>query len=55
MPTYEEKDFINEAFKLIPIDGGIISSEKTITKPEIIEEKPQLRAEPEPVLEKESS
>jgi hypothetical protein len=45
MPTYEEKDFINEAFELIPINRGIISSEKTRTKPEIIEEKPNPRAE----------
>lgn len=48
VPTTEEKDLINEAFQLMPIDAGYTPSGKTTPKPEK-EEKPT----PEPVIEEE--
>lgn len=49
MPTSEEKDLLNEAFDLMPVDGGIITTEKPSPKTEIKEEKPEI----EPVIEEE--
>ena len=47
MPTVEEKDFINEAFELMPINKIKTSSEKTIFKP------PEKKVLPEPPVSKE--
>lgn len=46
MPTVEEKDFINEAFELMPINKIKTSSEKTIYKP------PEKKVSPEPPVSK---
>lgn len=46
MPTVEEKDFINEAFELMPINKIKTSSEKTIFKP------PEKKVLPEPPVSK---
>ena len=47
MPTVEEKDFINEAFELMPINKIKTSSEKTIFKP------PEKKVLPEPPVSRE--
>lgn len=50
VPTTEEKDLINEAFELMPIDADYTHSGKTIPKPEEIKEE---TSTPEPVIEEE--
>jgi len=48
IPTAEEKDLINEAFQLMPIDAGYTPSGKTTPKPEKEE-----KSVPESVIEEE--
>jgi len=47
MPTVEEKDFINEAFELMPLEKITSPLEKTPQEP------PETKATPEPPIEKE--
>ena len=50
IPTTDEKDLINEAFQLMPIDVGYTPTGETVPKPEEIEEEKSI---PEPVIEEE--
>jgi hypothetical protein len=45
IPTNEEKDFINETFKLIPLQSNSINPDKQINRPIIREEKKQINIE----------
>lgn len=48
MPTIEEKNLINEAFELFPVDGGYVSSVKTPSK---VEEEDDGMPIPKPLAE----
>ena len=50
MPTIEEKDFLNEAFQLMPLDAGNIPSGKTPAELDEIKEVPTIT---EPLFEEE--
>jgi len=50
IPTSEEKDLLNEAFEMFPVDGGIVT--KSSSTPEMDDKKHEEPA-PEPVMEEE--
>ena len=50
MPTVEEKDLLNEAFELFPVDGGYVTPMKSASKDE---DKKEDMSMPEPMVEEE--